>query len=112
MNDDELFEVEELQRVADWRLRMVDANPADAKSAAAAKLLAKLAEDVGRLQGAALFREYVALCNWLGESDGIAEFSLLASDYRARIGIDRSPETGEDYLRALIDLAKQASGAG
>jgi hypothetical protein len=30
---DDLFEVEELRRVADWRLRPVDADPADVKSA-------------------------------------------------------------------------------
>ena len=110
--DDDLFEVEELQRVAEWRLRKVDEDPGDAKSAAAARQLEKLADDVRRLRGSPLFREYVAICNWLGESDGIADFSLLANDYRRRIGLDRSAESGEAYLRALIVLAKQASGAG
>ena len=86
--------------------------PADEKSAAAARQLETLAEDVRRLRGSALFGEYVAICNWLGESDGIADFSLLANDYRRRIGFDRSAENGEAYLRTLIDLAKQASGAG
>jgi hypothetical protein len=112
MSDDDLFEVEELQRVAEWRLRKVDADRGDEKSAAAAMQLEKLAEDVRRLRGSSLFPEYLAICNWLGESDGIADFSLLANDYRAQIGCDRWAENGEDYLRALIDLAKQASGAG
>jgi hypothetical protein len=112
MSDDDLFEAEELQRVADWRMRKADEDPADENSAAAARQLEKLAEDVRRLRGSPLFQEYLAICNWLGESDGIADFSLLANDYRARIGIDRSPENGEAYLRALIDLAKQTSGAG
>ena len=58
-----------------------------------------------------LFVEYVAICNWLGESDGIVDFMDMANDYRARIGVDRSPENGEAYLRALIDLAKQTFGA-
>ena len=35
----------------------------------------------------------------------------VANDYRARIGVDRSPEDGEAYLRALIELAKQIFGA-
>jgi hypothetical protein len=112
MSDDDLFEVEELRRVADWRMRKVDADPGDGKSAAAVRQLEMLAEDVRRLRGSPLFQEYLAICNWLGESDGIADFSLLANDYRARIGIDCSPENGEAYLRALIELAKQASGAG
>jgi hypothetical protein len=109
---DDLFEVEELQRIAEWRLRRVDEDPADEKSAAAARQLEKLAEDVRRLHGSPLFKEYLAICNWLGESDGIADFSLLANDYRARIGLDCWAEDGEAYLRALIDLAKQASGTG
>ncbi len=111
MSDDELFEVKELQRAADWRLRKVDADPADEKSAAAARQLEKLAVDVRRLRASPLFQEYLAICNWLGESDGIADFSVLANDYRARIGFDRWPEDGEAYLSAMIDLAKQTSGA-
>ncbi len=111
-DDDDLFEVEELQRTAEWRLRRVDADPTDDKSAAAARQLEKLAEDLRAVRVSPLFQEYLAICNWLGESDGIADFSLLANDYRARIGFDRWAEDGEAYLRALIDLAKQVSGAG
>ena len=64
-----------------------------------------------RLPDSPVFREYVAICNWLGESDGIADFMDMANDYRARIGVDHSPDDGEAYLRALIDLAKQTFGA-
>ena len=46
------------------------------------------------------------------QSDGIVDFMDMANDYRARIGVDRSPEDGEAYLRALIELAKQTFGAG
>ena len=80
------------------------------RPAGAAALLEKLAEDVRRLPGSAVFREYIAICNWLGESDGIVDFMDMASDYRARIGVDRWPKDGETYLRALIDLAKQTFG--
>jgi hypothetical protein len=104
-------EAEELERAAEWRMRLVDADPSDATSREAAALLERLAEDVRRLRGSALFVEYVAICNWLGESDGIADFMDMANDYRARIGVDRSPADGEAYLRALIDLAKRTFGA-
>ncbi len=110
--DEDLFEVEELERAAEWRLRKVDADPTDAVSREAAARLGKLAEEVRRLRGSPLFGEYVAICNWLGESDGIVDFMDMANDYRARIGVDRSPENGEAYLRALIELAKQTFGAG
>jgi hypothetical protein len=103
-------EAEELERAAEWRMRRVDADPSDAVSRRAAVLLEKLAEDVRRLPGTPVFREYTAICNWLGESDGIVDFMDMANDYRARIGVDRLPEDGEAYLRALIDLAKQTLG--
>jgi hypothetical protein len=102
---------EELERAAEWRLRKVDADPNDATSRAAAALLERLAEEVRQLGGSPVLREYMAICNWLGESDGITDFMDMADNYRARIGVDRSPKNGEAYLRALIDLAKQTFGA-
>jgi hypothetical protein len=104
-------EVDELERAAEWRMRKVDADPSDATSREAAALLQKLAGDLRRLQGTPVVREYTAVRGWLSESDGIADFMDMANDYRARIGVDRSPENGEVYLRALIDLAKQTFGA-
>ena len=109
---DDLFEVERLERVAEWRLRKVDADPTDIKSSSAAARLEALADDVRRLRSSPLFREYVAICNWLGESDGVEAFAQLAEDYRTRVGFDRWPEDGEAYLRALIELAKQAADVG
>jgi hypothetical protein len=111
MSEDDPFEAELLERVAAWRMRKVDEDPADEKSAAAARQLERLAEDVRRLRGSPVFQEYLAICNWLGESDGISDFMELANDYRSRIGFDRSPEDGEAYLRALIELAKETFGA-
>ena len=104
-------EAEELERAAEWRMRKVDADPSDATSREAAALLEKLAGEVRQLPGAPVFCEYVAIRNWLGESDGIADFMDMANDYRARIGVDHSPANGEAYLRALIDLAKQTFSA-
>ncbi|MBV9828321.1 MAG: hypothetical protein JO001_22030 [Alphaproteobacteria bacterium] len=104
-------EADELERAAEWRMRKVDADPADAASRDAAALLARLAEDVRRLPGTAVFREYVAICNWLSESGEIVDFSDVANDYRARMGVDCAPPDGEAYLRALIDLARRTFGA-
>jgi len=104
-------EAEALARAAEWRMRKADADPADGQSRDAAALLEKLAEDVQRLPGGAVFREYTMICNWLGESGEIGDFLDMADDYRSRIGVDRFPQDGEAYLRALIDLAKRTFGA-
>jgi hypothetical protein len=112
MSEEDAFEAEQLERAAEWRLRKLDADPSDDTSRKAAELLQKLAQDVRALPGAAVSREYAAICNWLSESDGISDFMDLANDYRARIGVDRMPADGEAYIRALIDLAKQTFGGG
>ncbi|HEY7577656.1 MAG TPA: hypothetical protein VH855_08670 [Acetobacteraceae bacterium] len=103
-------EADELVRVAECRRRKVDADASDTVSRDAAALLERLAEEVRRLPGTPVFREYTAICNWLSESDDIADFADMANDYRARIGVDRAPADGEAYLRALIELAKRTFG--
>jgi hypothetical protein len=104
-------EAEALERSAEWRLRKVDADPSDALSREAAALLEKLAADVRQMAGSPVFREYGAICNWLGECGEIADFMDMAQDYRAGIGVNHDPRDGEAYLRALIDLAKRGFGA-
>lgn len=111
MSEEDACEVEQLVRTAEWRMRKVDADPGDERSRAAAALLQRLAQDLRWGAGSPLFREYMAICHWLGESGEIADFMDMADDYRTRIGIDHSPADGEAYLRALIELAKQTFGA-
>ena len=111
MAEHELLEAVELERTADWRIRKLGENPADSQSAAAATLLQKLADDVRSLAGSPVYREYQAICGWLDESDGMAELSEYTHDYRMRIGVDRFPADGEDYLRVLIGFAKDTFGA-
>jgi hypothetical protein len=91
MAGDGPLEAVELERAADWRIRKLGQNPADAESAAAAELLQKLADDIRALAGSPTYREYQAICGWLDEFDGMAELGEYAQDYRARIGVDRFP---------------------
>jgi hypothetical protein len=107
---DDPIEAEELERAADWRIRKVGEDPADVQSAAAAKLLRKLADEVRRLHGSPAYTEYLAILNWLGEFDVTEEFAERANAYRSRIGVEHFPENGEAYLQALIALAKEAAG--
>ena len=110
--EDDILEVIELERVAAWRLRKFDINPSDEQSAKAAQQLQKLAEDLRRVPNAKLLEEYRCVCNWLSESDGISDFVLRAQDYRELIAFGEWAETGDDYLRALIGMAKETFGMG
>jgi hypothetical protein len=111
--DDDPPEVAELEAAAEWRLRLVDANPSDAQNAAGARQLQALADELRHMRDQPLLRELHALCGWLDESDNITDFALRAHELRTRIGcerpgLDHQIETAEDYLRMLIELAKQA----
>jgi hypothetical protein len=110
MTNPDSQEVTDLEAAAGWRLRLVDADPADRKSAAAAQRLQKLADDLRGLHASPLYREYGAICNWLAESDDISDFAQLAHEYRQSIGVAAFPETGEDYLCALLELARRTFG--
>lgn len=100
----DLAEAVELEGAADWRIKKLGENPDDVKSAAAAKLLQRLADEVRALAGS-------AICGWLEEFDGMTELAEYAQAYRARIGVDQVPANGEEYLRVLIGFAKKTFGA-
>jgi hypothetical protein len=104
-------EADELERTAEWRMRKLDAEPADSVSRDAAALLERLAAEVRALDGSAVSREYGAICNWLSESGEIADFMDMVGERRARIGVDWVPEDGSAYIRSLVELAKQMFGA-
>jgi hypothetical protein len=110
MADNDTLEAIELERTADWRIKKLGENPADTQSAHAAKLLQKLADDLRALAGSPAYTEYQAICGWLDEFDGMAELGEYAHDYRLRIGVDRFPADGEEYLRVLIGFAKDTFG--
>lgn len=109
--DVDLAEAVELEGAADWRIKKLGENPDDVKSAAAAKLLQRLADEVRALAGSAIYGEYQAICGWLEEFDGMTELAEYAQAYRARIGVDQVPANGDEYLRVLIGFAKKTFGA-
>jgi len=103
---DEPPEIEELERAAAWRLRLVDADPGDTASVAAARVLETLADDLRRNDYASLWTELRSIGNWLAESDAISDFAELAADYRFRIGISEHPSDGAAYLMGLLAIAR------
>ncbi|HQT75583.1 MAG TPA: hypothetical protein PLD10_00920 [Rhodopila sp.] len=104
--DPEPPEAEELERTAAWRLRLVDANPADHASAAAAALLERLADDLRHNAYPALWTELRAIGHWLAESDAISDYAESAAAYRARIGFTAMPADGAAYVQALLAIAR------
>jgi hypothetical protein len=105
-NTPEPPEVEELERTAAWRLRLVDGDPSDTASACAARLLERLADDLRQNDYAALWTELRSIGNWLGESDAISDYSDLATGYRARIGVADFPPDGAAYVTGLLAIAR------
>ncbi len=109
MTEDDPREAIELDNAAEARLRKVDADPSDRHSAEVARHLQQLASEVRALRNSRLYAELGAICNWLDEFDGMADFELRAYDFRSRIGDELWVESGEEYLRALIELARETS---
>jgi hypothetical protein len=99
-------EIEELERAAEWRLRLADADAGDTASAAIALVLQRLADDLRCNDYAPLWTELQSIANWLSESDAISDYSEFAAEYRARIGVSDHPANGSDYLRGLLAIAR------
>lgn len=108
---DDPEEAQELERVADWRIKKLGKDSLDAESAEAVKLLQKLADEVRELTESPVYAEYRAICGWLDEYDGMADFAERANVYRRGIGVADFPAGGEDYLRTLTRFAKETFGA-
>lgn len=104
---DDRPEIAELEEAAAWRLRLVDAQPEDAASQAAARRLEAVADDLRRNEYPALWTELRSIGHWLGESGAISDYADLAALYRARIGISEHPENGAAYLRRLLAIARE-----
>lgn len=101
-------EAEELERAAAWRLRKAD--DGDRDSAAAAERLQAIADDLRAHGTTPLVAEYRCICNWLAESEGIEDFNHFSHEYRIGIFVTHTPATGDEYIRALIKLAKDVFG--
>jgi hypothetical protein len=99
-------EIGELERTAAWRLRLVDEDAGDTASAAAARRLEALADDLRRNDHTALWMELRSIGNWLAESDAISDFADLAADWRVRIGVSEHPADGAAYLLGLLAIAR------
>jgi hypothetical protein len=71
----------------------------DTVSRDAAALLERLVQEVRRLPGTAVFREYTAICNWLSESNDIVDFADMANGYVRRSG----SITGRQMARRICE---------
>jgi hypothetical protein len=101
-----MSEIEDLETTLAWRLRCLDADPGDAVSARAVRLLEGLIADLRQADAAPLWTELAAILNWLAEADAVSDYAEMAAEYRRRIGVSVAPDSGGAYLRALRDLAQ------
>jgi hypothetical protein len=99
-------EAQELDQVAAWRLRLLDADTSDQISAAAVGRLESLASDLRRDSDGPLWTELRAICHWLSESGAIEDYAALAAAYRQRIGVSEQPKDGAAYLAGLLSIAR------
>src|SRR6185437_9775772 len=100
----EQSDLEALEDTIAWRMRCLDADPADVASAESVRLLEGLVTDLRRTDYGAHWQELGVLLNWLGESDAVSDYAELAADYRAQIGVANRPVDGAAYIRALQEL--------
>ena len=110
MSDYDAPEAAALERAAEWRLRLVDADPTDIASGVAALQLQKLADELRAMPDNADLEQYRGLCHWLCSSDGITDLAQAAHRYNAAIGFGEWPETAGDYIRVLNRIANQLIG--
>ena len=110
MSEHDFPEADALERAAEWRLRLVDTDPNDTASAAAAAHLQKLAAELRAMPDNAELEQYRCLCHWLSSSDGITDLAQAAHRYNAAIGFGEWPETALDYVRTLNRMANQIVG--
>lgn len=112
MSEHDAPEAMALERAAEWRLRLVDADPSDAASARAAAHLQKLADELRAMPDNAELEKYRALCHWLSSSDLISDLAMAAHRYNASIGFGAWPETALEYMRVLNRMATDLASGG
>ena len=100
----------ELENTAHWRSQKAEEYPDDARNAEAAKLATALAtqlRDSVPLK-AVEFSACVADALDLHSRNG-HEVIRRWVEYRSRLGFDRFPETANEYLNDLIDIARDVA---
>jgi hypothetical protein len=103
-------EADALESTAEWRRRKAEEYPEDDRNGRAAKALAKLAVEVRRLVGTPLGQEFEALQEKVYTAEWRGSDRLMEDENRhlSRIGFDSFPDTGEEYLRARMEIYAEA----
>ena len=107
MSEHDTPEATALERTAEWRMRLTDADAADTASLAAARHLQKLARELRAMPDNAELEQYRCLCHWLSSSDGITDLAQATHRYNTTIGFGEWPATTLDYMRVLNRFAHQ-----
>lgn len=94
------------KHAAAWRLRLLDADPDDQASRAAADRLQALADDLRRAELGPLWTELRSVCNWLGSPTRPRTTPTSPRTIVPGSAFMTTRETGPDYLRGLLAIAQ------
>ena len=103
-------EADALESTAEWRRRKAEEYPEDDRNGRAAKALAELAVEVRRLVGTPLGQEFEALQEKVYTAEWRGSDRLMEDENRhlSRVGFDSFPDTGEEYVRARMEIYAEA----
>ena len=99
-----------LDDTAGWRRRKAEEYPEDDRNERAAEALAKLAAEVRKLAGTPLGQQFADLQEKVYAAEWRGSDRLIEDEdrHRSRVGFDSFPDTGEEYVRARMEIYTEA----
>src|SRR3712207_5429713 len=99
-----------LDDTAGWRRRKAEEYPEDDRNERAAEALAKLAAEVRKLAGTPLGQEFADLQEKVYAAEWRGSDRLIEDEdrHRSRVGFDSFPDSGEEYVRARMEIYTEA----
>jgi hypothetical protein len=118
MDDAIEFEAGELEGTAWWRSQKAEEYPDDPRNAEAVVMLERLAKGL-RSATVPIAKQIVIQFSAISEfvlsegedEDERHELGRRWNEYRSRIGFSNFPDSAEEYLTALVDIARDVAPA-
>jgi hypothetical protein len=106
------IEANELEGTAWWRSQKAREFPNDKRNAEAAERLTRLAQEL-RSTKAPIVGRFTVISDFVfregDDDDEGMELARRWNEYRSRIGFDNFPDSAEEYLTDLVEIAREAA---